>query len=315
LAGVVSLAAFAGSLDLAGSLGFAGSLVAFVIADALGRVLACAPGSLGALLVRAPGSVAGRVACPDVACPDVAAERTAVPCAGVCGLTPLAGVPSGRAVLDEAEEDEASGGRCSRALDVGMLVRPLAECGIARGTGADGSRRTGTGAADRAAAFVCTGVDDPLCIAAGVVAAVCAAGCADVVAVCVGVSVGVGVGDPAGAGVVAACEAGDATCGDAEPTDAEPTGAEPTASASTCSADPAAFVAVAACSVSPFSPLKSLEKIPIFDPIHHGIKIARHINVCLLRLCRRCERARRSRSRRYNLSREVSVPLVRRVAT
>ena len=38
---------------------------------------------------------------------------------------------------------------------------------------------------------------------------------------------------------------------------------------SACSGGAAAFAA-APCTVSPFSPLKSLEKIPIFDPIHHA---------------------------------------------
>jgi hypothetical protein len=71
-----------------------------------------------------------------------------VPCAGVFGLTALAGVAAGLAVVCVVVCVVAVGlagsGLCSRG---GIVVRELVLAGVARGTGAEGSRLTGTGAA------------------------------------------------------------------------------------------------------------------------------------------------------------------------
>ncbi|HEX5064050.1 MAG TPA: hypothetical protein VFV99_31950 [Kofleriaceae bacterium] len=95
------------------------------------------------------------------------AERIGVPCGGVFGLTTLGGnAELGRAAAND-DEDVATGGALgarffviagvASGFDVvaeGVIgVRVLLLSGIARGTGCDGSRRTGTGAADGTALF------------------------------------------------------------------------------------------------------------------------------------------------------------------
>ncbi|HEY5946069.1 MAG TPA: hypothetical protein VIV40_11290 [Kofleriaceae bacterium] len=115
-------------------------------------------------MTRAPGSV--------VDLGGVADGRIGMPCAGVFGLTALAGVVAGLAgcealVVDvvvgdgcvdagELDDVDAVGADVVVVADAGFAdaaaMRALAVIGVARGTGDDGSRRTGAGAADGGAA-------------------------------------------------------------------------------------------------------------------------------------------------------------------
>lgn len=180
----------------------------------------------------------GRVAGCELA-GGVAVGRIGVPWAGVFGRTALAGVAAG---LDAAVgtvlvgtvlvglDLSAVSGRCSRTPFAGVIVRAVAPAAVTRGMGADGSRRTGVGAGDGGLLVV----DAAGAALTGGVGACGAAGTGAVVATGSGVAAGCGAGgDDGGAGC--------------------------------CSA----VAPAPACSTSPFSPLKSLEKIPIFDPSHH----------------------------------------------
>jgi hypothetical protein len=186
------------------------------------------------------------------------------------GLTTLGGIAElGFAADDDDDEDDATGGALGArffdvvsGFDVGVVaeaiaVRVLLLTGIARGTGADASRRTGAGAAEGTALFAA----DP-----------------------------VTAGDDGDAAAGAADDDGGTACALGSGCGAFVTGDDGAAVSGVTAS--AGAPGSAPCSASPFSPLKSFEKIPILrSGSPRYAKLRTLSNVCLLRLCRRCERS------------------------